>query len=89
MFAEKLCRLVKGISESVPMKTLSFVSDACQLLVQCHKVCTVCVSIMHTRMHYTHAYTHAHVHTLNMYHFIPLPHPHTPTLLDVFLCVYS
>jgi len=38
MFAEKLCHLVKGISESVPIKTLSFVSDACQLLVQCHKV---------------------------------------------------
>ena len=42
MFAEKLCQLVKGISESVPIKTLSFVSDACQLLVQCHKVATQC-----------------------------------------------
>jgi len=42
MFAEKLCHLVKGISESVPIKTLSFVSDACQLLVQCHKVAVHC-----------------------------------------------
>lgn len=38
MFAEKLCEMVRGIGESVPMKTLSFVSDACDLLVQCHKV---------------------------------------------------
>ena len=38
IFAEKLCVLVKGISEKVPIKTLSFLIDACQLLVQCHKV---------------------------------------------------
>ena len=30
---------MKGIGEAVPMKTLSFVNDACELLVQCHKVC--------------------------------------------------
>ena len=38
MFAEKLCQLVKGISEGVPIKTLSFLVDACQLLADCHKV---------------------------------------------------
>ena len=27
-----------GIGEAVPMKTLSFVNDGCELLVQCHKV---------------------------------------------------
>ena len=63
MFAEKLCRLVKGISESVPMKTLSFVSDACQLLVQCHKVHTVCV---YTRAH-AHTCGHTHTHILSQY----------------------
>lgn len=29
---------MNGIGEAVPMKTLSFVNDACELLVQCHKV---------------------------------------------------
>ena len=37
---------MKGIGEAVPMKTLSFVNDACELLVQCHKVC-VCLYIVH------------------------------------------
>lgn len=37
-FAERLYHLVKGISDSVPIKILSFLSDACQLLIQCHKV---------------------------------------------------
>ena len=37
-FAEKLCVIVRSINASVPIKTLSFVSDACELLVQSHKV---------------------------------------------------
>lgn len=37
-FAERLCLLVKAIDERVPIKTLSFLGDACQLLVQSHKV---------------------------------------------------
>ena len=37
-FAERLCVLVRNISESVPIRTLSFLIDACQLLVECHKV---------------------------------------------------
>lgn len=38
-FAEKLCVLVKSVNANVPIRTLSFLSDACELLVQCHKVC--------------------------------------------------
>ena len=38
MFANKLCLLVKGITEPVPMKALSFLSDACKLLVECHRM---------------------------------------------------
>ena len=45
MFAQKLCNLVKDISDPLPMKTLSFLIDACQLLVQCHKVCLISSSL--------------------------------------------
>jgi hypothetical protein len=37
-FALRLCEIMTGIGEAVPMKTLSFVNDACELLVQCHKM---------------------------------------------------
>ena len=37
-FAMRLCDIMTSIGEAVPMKTLSFVNDGCELLVQCHKV---------------------------------------------------
>ncbi|CAI8007075.1 Cullin-9, partial [Geodia barretti] len=37
-FAMRLCDIMTSIGEAVPMKTLSFVNDGCELLVQCHKM---------------------------------------------------
>ena len=37
-FADKLGLLVKGITEAVPIKNLTFIMDACRWLFQCHKV---------------------------------------------------
>lgn len=42
---------MNGIGEAVPMKTLSFVNDACELLVQCHKVYASCLFTMLVVMH--------------------------------------
>ena len=38
LFSEKLVKLVRDISEPIPMKKLSFLVDACQLLKVSFKV---------------------------------------------------
>ena len=45
-FAEKLGLLVKGITEVVPIKNLTFIMDVCRWLFQCHKVCHGCHGIL-------------------------------------------
>lgn len=37
-FAERLSNLIKGIHETIPIKTLTFFNDACDLLVRCYRV---------------------------------------------------
>jgi hypothetical protein len=45
-FAERLNNLIKGIRETIPIKTLAFFSDACDLLIRCYRVHIIIIILL-------------------------------------------